>query len=84
VGPFVRDLLQELPRIPPRNAVDKGIEKGRVPLRKHRDRRGCGVSHVGSGHNGGQVPSALQFPKQHSASVRHESPPVRQEKQMLR
>jgi hypothetical protein len=64
VGPFVRDLLQELPRIPPPRApVNKGIEeKGRVPLRKHRDRCGCRKSYLGSDHNGGQVFS-MQLPK---------------------
>jgi hypothetical protein len=28
--------------------VNKGIEKGRVPLRKHCDRCGCRESHLGS------------------------------------
>jgi hypothetical protein len=59
---------RELRRIHlPRTRVNKGKED-RVPLQKHRDRCGCGEGHLGSDHNGSQVP-LVQGVEQQSSSV---------------
>ena len=49
--------------------MNKGKKKGQVPLQKHCARCGGRESHLASYHSGPQVPSSLQFPKQHSASL---------------